>query len=537
MQTKAAPLNFSAILNKLACGLLAALVVLVFATFQNYGVTWDEEFHRVYGEFILRWYQSFFTDQSAISDPFLIYYGGIFDVLCALASRISPWNVFETRHLLGALLGVWTVWMSCKIARRIGGSLAGFLAVCLLAAFPAFYGHQFANPVDVPFAAFFITALYYLIRILESFPSAPLRLWLKLGLALGAALGVRASGMVILFPTLLFFVGVVGLKRYLQNPKLFAAPGLKWKVAAYLGAAAAVSWVVMLSCWPWGQINPVQHPFGAVGQAAKWVLPRPVFFSGGWFETTNLPPQYLIQSLLVSTPEHFIVALLVAAVLGLAALGRIRMSENLNGSLILKTSVLLLALLLSLIMNAFFQKTKFDGFRHYLFLIPILSILSAVGVAAFFRSELPRIGKVLLGTALLGGLALTVCDMVRLHPYQTVYFNRLLGGGLKSALFNYETDYWGSSYKEGIEWVIKNYKPDLGRKIRVRNSSALFQVGYYIATDPEAKDRFETVTDHPDIFLSTTRWGKHKMYAGKILHVVERDGVPLLYVVETLKNV
>lgn len=530
-------MNVSASLNKLAYGLLAALLVLVFATFQNYGVTWDEEFHRVYGEFILRWYQSFFTDQAAISDPFLIYYGGIFDVLCALASRISPWKVFETRHLLGALLGVWTIWMSYKTARRIGGGLAGLLAVCLLAAFPAFYGHQFANPVDIPFAAFSITALYYLIRILESFPPAPLRLWLKLGLAMGAALGVRASGMVILFPTLLFFIGIIGLKRHLQNPKPFASRGLNWKAAAYLGVAAAVSWVVMLSCWPWGQINPVQHPFWAVEQAAKWVLPRPAFFSGGWFETTNLPPQHLIESLLVSAPEHFIVALLVAAVLGLANLGRIRMSGNLNGNLIFKISVLLLPLLLSLIMNAFFQKTKFDGFRHYLFLIPILSILAGVGLAAFFRSGFHKLGKFFLGATLLGGLALTVCDMVRLHPYQTVYFNRLFGGGLRSAVFNYETDYWGSSYKEGIEWVIKNYKPELDRKIRVRNSSALFQVGYYIATNPEAKDRFETVTDHPDIFLSTTRWGKHKMYAGKILHVVERDGVPLLYVVETLKAV
>lgn len=537
MRAKTAVLNWEAILNKLAYGLFAVLLVLVFVTFQDYGVTWDEEFHRIYGEFILRWYQSFFTDRAAISDPFLIHYGGFFDVICALVSRISPWKVFETRHLLGALLGVWAIWMSYKTARRMGGSLAGLLTVCLLAAFPAFYGHQFANPVDIPFAAFFITALYYLIRVLECFPLTPFRLWLKLGLAFGADLGVRPSRIVVLFPTLLFLMGVAWVQRSAQDPITFKQGGLKWQVAAHLSFVALVSWCVMLSCWPWGQLNPVYHPFLSVVQAAKWVLPRPVFFSGGWFETTNLPPQYLIESLLVSTPEYFIVALLVAAALGLAALGRIRLTGNLNGNLIFKISVLLLPLLLSLIMNAFFQKTKFDGFRHYLFLIPILSILAGVGLAAFFCSGFHKLGKFFLGAALLGGLALTVCDMVRLHPYQTVYFNRLFGGGLRSAVFNYETDYWGSSYKEGIEWVIKNYKPELDRKIRVRNSSALFQVGYYIATDPEAKDRFETVTDRPDIFLSTTRWGKHKMYAGKILHVVERDGVPLLYVVETLKNV
>ena len=58
--------------------------------------------------------------------------------------------------------------------------------------------------------------------------------------------------------------------------------------------------------------------------------------------------------------------------------------------------------------------------------------------------------------ALAGGLlfALASADiawtMLRMHPHQYVYFNRLIGG-LGGAVGNYDTDYYGQSYKEAVE--------------------------------------------------------------------------------------
>jgi len=54
--------------------------------------------------------------------------------------------------------------------------------------------------------------------------------------------------------------------------------------------------------------------------------------------------------------------------------------------------------------------------------------------------------------------------MVQLHPYEYVYFNRLFAGGLKAAAERYETEYGGSSYKQGVEWVIRNYQPEGGER-------------------------------------------------------------------------
>ena len=56
--------------------------------------------------------------------------------------------------------------------------------------------------------------------------------------------------------------------------------------------------------------------------------------------------------------------------------------------------------------------------------------------------------------------------MIKNNPYQYVYFNELVGG-IDGAYGKYETDYYGLSMREGIEWLVKNRGLDDGRKVRI----------------------------------------------------------------------
>jgi hypothetical protein len=133
-------------------------------------------------------------------------------------------------------------------------------------------------------------------------------------------------------------------------------------------------------------------------------------------------------------------------------------------------------------------------------------------------------------------VVLTVVDMVELHPYEYVYFNRAFAGGLAEASHRFETDYWGVSYKEGLEWAAQNYRPAGMEKTRISNCSisSRFMTVYPIEQNPLLRDKFVAVNpdDHPDLVLALTRWDCHKR-EGKVLHIVERQGTPLLYVIET----
>ncbi len=529
--------------TRLAMGLMLAVACIVLKTFLDYGVTWDEEFHRIYGEAIASWFLTFFHDRAAVLDPFFISYGGLFDFFAEIVRHVSPLGLYETRHLLGSLLGLWTIFISWKTARHISGDVAGLFTILLLSAHPVFYGHMFANPVDIPFGAFFMTAIYYFTHLYDHLPRPPRTLLIKLGVAVGLALSIRPSGMFILF---LVFLFCYALKTYVQNKTKSFTRGRRtakvqksmseWRIDRSFLWIPAAAWPIMILCWPYAQLNPVSHPFLAVLNSANWGWKRLVFFEASWYLPTQLPKTFLFKSILISLPEFFIAALVFGVISWVVFLIR---KSDWNEELInryAKIALVFFPVIISFLVNIFIQKTQFDGFRHFLFLIPLLAILGGISLDIFLKSILWKWVKVIVGFGLCFSFSLTVWDMIRLHPYQVVYFNRIFAGGLQGAVLKYETDYWGSSYKEGIEWVIKNYHSDLQRKVRIRNSSGLFQIGYYIKKDPQARERFQMVERDPDIYLSTTRWGYHQSYPGKILHVVERDGVPLLFVVEVRRK-
>src|ERR1700742_3012891 len=106
-RTSARALDWAAIALLVAVALIAAL------TFRDYGLGWDDYTHSQYGDLLLRLYASGFTDRRALSFVNLYAYGGGFDMASALAAKVLPFTLFETRRLMGAcfgLLGLFVTW-------------------------------------------------------------------------------------------------------------------------------------------------------------------------------------------------------------------------------------------------------------------------------------------------------------------------------------------------------------------------------------------------------------------------------------------
>src|SRR3977135_369751 len=181
--------------NALGAVLLLGAAVLIGLTFTDYGVTWDEDVHNWYGNFVLDYYLSLFTDQRALNWLNLYNYGAAFDMIAAALNKFSPLGVYETRHLLNGFVGLVGLAGCWKLGRVLGGSRAGFLALLFLLLTPNYYGQMFNNPKDIPFAVGGVWATYYMVRILPSLPRPPLRLLVKAGRGVGLALGVRVGGL------------------------------------------------------------------------------------------------------------------------------------------------------------------------------------------------------------------------------------------------------------------------------------------------------------------------------------------------------
>ena len=167
----------------------------------------------------------------------------------------------------------------------------------------------------------------------------------------------------------------------------------------------------------------------------------------------------------------------------------------------------------------------------FLFVLPPLAVLAGVTMSSFLDSRFPLTLRGLSLGMVLVSAVITVADLAKLHPYEYVYFNRLAAGGEQAGAQRFETDYWGTSYKEGVAWLVDHYRPDSRERTRVANCSRQYLTGYYLEKG-SARLRFVSVerNEEPQIFLSTTRFNCQTIAGGETLHVVERVGVPMVYV-------
>jgi hypothetical protein len=137
----------------------------------------------------------------------------------------------------------------------------------------------------------------------------------------------------------------------------------------------------------------------------------------------------------------------------------------------------------------------------------------------------PLLKKIIIGLAAINLLAVAF-HMVRLHPYEYLYFNELTCG-LKGSEGKFDNDYWGASFREAVEWLKANEIKDDKRICKIYGSGNPYQIFYYFSGNMKWVDNIKDA----DYYLSTTRDKKH-LLAGSapVIHVVRREGVPLNYI-------
>lgn len=508
--------------------LFAAALGIAAATFTHYGITWDERDLQTYGERVLAHYGSLLHGERP-EEPTefrnLHYYGALY---AALSAWVAGWGFpeYESRHAVNALAGLAGVAGTWALARAVGGPAAAFWAALLLLTTPRWWGHLFNNPKDVPFAAAMVWALFAMLRVVRALPRVPPRAVLGLGLAVGVACGIRVGGLVLF--------GYLGLAMALHLA--LAAP--PQRRAADAGALAlvfagtlAVAWLVMVLSWPWAQTSPLLRPLEALGTMSRFGWNFPVLFAGRSLPATELPRSYAAHYLWITTPE--LVGLLVAAGLARLALARRRALAALPPGAGAGLALVALATFFPLVWVMVIDADLYDGLRQLLFVVPPLCALAGVAwvLAADALKPAPAALRVAAAVGVAGWFAYHATLMVRLHPYESVYFNRSVGG-LAGAHGRYETDYWGNAYREAA-LALKAHlagEPAPPRPWRVMlctrvRATRPILAGYYLPDVVMTKNEAEA-----DFFIATTRWDCPDSVAGREIHRVERCGVPLAVV-------
>ncbi|MEQ1766767.1 MAG: glycosyltransferase family 39 protein, partial [Methylotenera sp.] len=333
------------------------MAIFILLTFKQYGISNDEEVQHVYGQLLLKFYQSGFTDLSAFTYKNLYLYGGLFDLVAATLEKILPLWVWDIRHLLSAIFGFAGIVAVYKCTRELADERAAFLAVLLLSITGAWTGAMFTHTKDVSFGACMMWALYYTLLISKHLPRIPLLLSLKLGVAVGLALGLRIGGAFAVI-YLLLLVLIAGL---LRTNKLQEKLSFYWQSVLGLLPAGVVAFILMALCWPWAVMG-LDHILIAAKSFSHFTFDMETILNGRYLKIGDVPNTYLMQYLGVRLPEVFLLGLFSVTAIFLFKIKRIDFSKQ------LPQLTVAIALLTPLLFVLFDRPALYNGVRHFTFI-------------------------------------------------------------------------------------------------------------------------------------------------------------------------
>lgn len=432
--------------DDLAMLVLAAVAAIAGLTFRDYGLGWDDYTHAEYADLLLRMFGSGFRDTAALSFANLYMYGGGFDMVAALLHKVIPLELFETRRLVGAIVGVVGLAVTWRLGRRVGGPLAGLASLLLLALCPIFYGHMFMNPKDAPFAVAMIILMLGLVRLAEEYPKASPRTILIVGLGAGLSLGCRVLGGLALVYALIGFMPL--LLEELRTEGLREAARRFAHVVYVLLPGLVFGYLVMGLIWPWSIMEP-GNPFEALTYFSHFFeKPWKEMFDGAIVSVPDMPWSYLPTLFALQLPEVMLVLMGGAVVSTFAMLPRREVPARRKTILLMLTLAATLPLAIAMVK----RPALYNGIRHFVFVIPPMAVLG--GVAFAWAMERLRASHrtwqpVVLATFCFG-LALSLAEMIRLHPYQYTHFNHI-AGTVRGADDRFMLDYWGLALKQASD--------------------------------------------------------------------------------------
>ena len=512
-----APLAF-----RLALLVFAVLGAYVLFSFDQHGISNDEEVQHVYGRLLLDFYASGFADRSAFAYKNLYLYGGLFDLIAAALERVVPMNVWDLRHLLSAgfgLLGLAGTWL---LARLLMGEAAGLVALVLLALTGAWSGAMFTHTKDVPFATTMVWSLYFTTRFAARLPAVKAGDLVGLGIAIGCAFGLRVGAVFAVF-----YLGVAVLTAaWLNGEDLRSRLVVLRRAVLALLPAAAIAFALLGLFWPWA-VQSAGYLVTAMTTFSRFSFELYTILDGEVMKNGDAPGRYLASYLLVRLPELFLLGVALAALSALRELPGLFASAP-GRAQALRWLPVTLAAGFPLVYTLLAAPPLYNGIRHFTFLLPPLAVLAATGLVttAARASRWPRAR--LAAIAGCGLLAAThLVTLVRLHPYEYVAYNGFTGG-LRGTEGRWEQDYWGDALREAAG-LLNAYVAAEGvapRTWTVAVCAESVQGTAWLAPGLEVTRDWRAA----DFFLSPTHMDCDTAVKGKVIGEVAREGVVLAVV-------
>jgi len=293
---------------------------------------------------------------------------------------------------------------------------------------------------------------------------------------------------------------------------------------------------LMAIFWPWGVMSP-SHPLEAAHAFSHFAFNMLTILDGEVVSIGNVSRTYLLEYLLVRLPEIVLLGFISLLMLGIFNVNRFK-SGNINfvGSpALMAWLTVIVATVFPLAFVLWDEPALYNGVRHFTFVIPPIIVLSALGLhynwLALREHRKKLTGFIALNLVL---IAMTCVTLVRLHPYQYIYYNQF-AGNIAEAEKDWEADYWSSSLREASDILEAKIAEDADTK---RSEPYLVAVCAESIQGAAYLDKRFKVTKNwiaADFFISTTNMHCDKVLQGETIGTINRLGATLAVIKDRRK--
>jgi hypothetical protein len=443
---------------------------------------------------------------------YYLHYSGFYPMILFMLNTNKSIDLYHLLNMLcalGVFLAVYGIFYKQYRDQRIAilGPLFLFLT-------PRFTGDIPANPKDVPFAVMYFVSCATLYAFASS--TKVLTRILFLGILIGITQNIRSAGVTLYGIVILYDTYV-----YYQDKRLNTSAAPSWtafvvREIQIISLIGIVALCFSFLTWPYLAANLIPNLKEVFAIQRGYTWNETVLYNGSYIEGTRLPGSYFTTWFAICTP----LMVLVPAIISPFCIRKCFQHRL----------FVLFLMIIALNTTAYLivRPVVYDGVRLFLFLVPPLASIAALSVIEFFRTNKNRLLKGIIGILIIIDAGFVVKEMLVLHPYQYIYFNELVGG-LEGAYKHYDTEYWGASYNEAINWFKENIAVDKKKLYNVHIDGIKYYVIY------QAWNIKKVPFEEADYCFWLNRRMKEEPKKEDVLHVVTRKGIPLAFVTKKTK--
>ena len=450
--------------------------------FDDYGISIDEEFHRFSGFYWLNYIvnilnidsiKNIVSDRLSSINGFTLpnpkdfpFYGVVFDLPLALFETIlniqNYKNIFLLRHFFNFLIFfVSSIFFYKILNNRFNNNIIIFFGLLFYITSPRIFGHSFYNNKDIILLSFLTISIFYYFKTIDNFNFKNILLF---SIFSALACSTRIVALFIPLSFLLFHLFSLLNRKTNKDQNL--------KVILY------ISFFIFFTIltWPFLWSNPIVNFIYAIKVFSDYSLSIEMLFNGNYVNSKLLPIKYIPMWILISTPILTLIFFILAFFYKLKRfffryinIKELSIYEDFwRGKNEKKDFYIFFNFLIVFLYLILSGVTLYTGWRQVFFLHFFLTYLSTYGIhlfVIFCKNQKIRLATYSFIFFL---LIANIFDLIKFHPYQSLYFNSILSDRQKNL---FEVDYWGIS---GLKFLKEVLHLEKNNKNKINIATAAF---------------------------------------------------------------